>query len=256
MTGMKYIGVLLLVLPALTLRAESVYITDKLNIGLHENQAQDSPIVMVFPTGTQLELIRRENNRSYVRTAGGVTGWVDNLYLTAEAPARVRLDALTARNTALEQQLKSLQASGGGATSDANEYAKLTGEHAALQQQYRAEKLKVGELEVTIAELRKRLRQDPDTETLHQEIDSLRDANQALEVKLAKVQGGGGAAVVENAPVAADQPRNETLGGGFAVRLTWKVLLTSALAMVVIGLVAGVYLMDYLNRKRHGGFRV
>jgi len=42
MITVRCIAVVLLLLPVLTAMAESVYITDKLNIGLHEDQTLDS----------------------------------------------------------------------------------------------------------------------------------------------------------------------------------------------------------------------
>lgn len=253
----RQIVVMLLLFPVLAVQAESVYITDKLNIGLHEDKMLDSPISMVVPTGTQLEVLKREEKVSFVRTASGVSGWVDNSYLQTDAPASERVNSLTARNSTLEQQLKSLQAGGTASLADKNQNAKLSGDYASLQQQFRTEQLKVGELEVTIAELRKRLGQDNDTEALYREIDTLRETNKDLEIKLANAQtGSADRAEGGNAASAEATPSPSLVVAVNSISFTWKNLLIMILVLIVLGLVAGVYLMDYLGRKRHGGFRI
>ena len=247
MIGIRQIAVMLLLLSVLAVQAESVYITDKLNIGLHEDKILDSPISMVVPSGTQLEVLKREDKVSFVRTASGVSGWVDNSYLLTVAPASERINSLTARNATLEQQLKSLQAGGAASLTDTNQNPKLSGDYAALQQQYRTEQLKVGELEVTIAELRKRLGQDNDAEALYREIDTLRETNKDLEIKLANAQTGSAAEAT---------PSSSLVVATHSISFTWKNLLIMILVLIVLGLTAGIYLMDYLGRRRHGGFRI
>ena len=249
---------LLLLLPVLAVHAETVYITDKLNVGLHEDQALDSPISLVLPSGTGLEVIKREDKLSFVRTASGVNGWVDNSYLVAASPASEQLNTLTARNASLEQQLKSLQAGGTASSGSANDLAKLSGDYAALQQQFRSERLKVGELEVTLAELRKRLGQDSDSEALYREIDSLRETNKALEIKLAGAQPDAAAAGTEGSGVDMSQSASATgtSSNTHNIGFSWRNLLIMVLVLISIGLATGVYLMDYMNRRRHGGFRI
>ncbi|OGT87325.1 MAG: hypothetical protein A3G96_04480 [Gammaproteobacteria bacterium RIFCSPLOWO2_12_FULL_52_10] len=258
MIGTRQIGVILLLFPVLALHAETVYITDKLNIGLHEDQALDSPITMVLPSGTSLEVVKRENKLSFVRTTSGMSGWVDNSYLVADVPTSEQINALTASNASLEQQLKSLQPGGTATSGNANDLAKLSGEYAALQQQFRSERLKVGELEVTIAELRKRLGQDNDTEALYREIDTLRETNKDLEIKLANTPAGSAPdSTAVSGAVLTDVASSPGLSAAAnSISFSWRNLLFMVLILIIIGLAAGVYLMDYLNRRRHGGFRV
>ena len=248
----KYSCFILLAVLAQTVAAAPVYITDKLNIGVHEEKTLDSPIVAVLPSGTQLELVKREDNFSFVSDKQGHTGWVDNTYLLDQPPATEQLQALTAKNTALEQQLKSQQVSGNNPAADSGELAKLQSDYDALQQQFKSERLKAGELQVTIAELRKRQGQDSDTDALYQEIDSLKASNKDLQVKLANAldnpAAAGAATVTDTAPTVVGKDKSITV--------SWNNLVIIAAVLLLIGLAAGVYLMDFLNRRRHGGFRV
>lgn len=253
MTVRYGIAALLLLLPILTAQAEPGYITDKLKVGLHQDNLPDSPITQVLPSGTPVEVVKREDKASLVRTASGVTGWVDNSYLAAEAPASERLNTLSARNAVLEQQLKSLQSGGGAGSASGNDLAKLSGDYATLQQQYRSEQLKNGELEVTIAELRKRLGQDNNTEVLYKELDTLRATNKALEIKLAAAPGGAGTTAAVTAEATAPASLADTAGH---ISFSWKNLLILILVLLGLGLGGGIYMMDYFNRRKHGGFRI
>lgn len=244
MNKINYSCCILLTVLAHAVTAAPVYITDKLNVGLHEEKTLDSPIVAVLPSGTELELVKREDNFSFVSDKQGTTGWVDNSYLLDQPPATEQVQAL-------ERQLKSLQSSGRNTAADTAKLAKLKGDYDALQQQYKSERLKVGELQVTIAELKKQRGQDSDTDALYQEIDNLKAANKDLQVKLANAvdnPAGQAAAVTDDA--------GQATGNDNSFNLSRNNLLIIALILVGIGLAAGVFLMDYLNRRRHGGFRV
>ena len=62
--------------------ADTVYITDQFKIGLHEDKDPDSPIVQIVATGTRLEIIKQEQESSFVREPQGASGWIDNTYLS------------------------------------------------------------------------------------------------------------------------------------------------------------------------------
>ena len=91
---------------ALVANAAPVYVTDKISIGLHEDKTPESPIVKVVPSGTRLELIKQEDNLSFVSDASGITGWVDNSYISDAMPAREQLRQISTRNATLEAQLR------------------------------------------------------------------------------------------------------------------------------------------------------
>jgi len=242
----------MLALLAPVLTAAPVYITDKLNVGLHEEKTLDSPIVAVLPSGTELELVKREDNFSFVSDKNGTTGWVDNSYLLDQAPASERIKSLTARNNTLEQQLKTLQSRNNNSSGNTDNLAKLQSDYDDLQQQLNSERLKTGELQVTIAELRKRQGQNSDSDALYKEIDSLRETNKDLEVKLANALDSTAAVSDTDTSTAT----SSIVSNDKSIMFSWKSLAISSALILVIGLAAGIYLMDYLNRRRHGGFRI
>src|SRR5690606_14220547 len=87
---------LLLLLGAAAARAETLYVTDMLRLGLHRaSDTSDSPFTTLV-SGTALEVLERTTYYARVRTPDGTEGWVKATYLVAEPPARARLHELEA----------------------------------------------------------------------------------------------------------------------------------------------------------------
>lgn len=224
---------------------DTVYLTDKFQVGLHENKSLDSTIIKTIPSGTALELIKREKNFTFVRDSQGVSGWIDNSYLVSNPPAGAGTGELQAERDSLEKQLEEanrqithLQ----GSLSEAG--AK---DQSNLRQQLNSERIKTGELQIKVAELKKRLGENSDTESLYQQIEDLKEKNKTLEIQLTGAQN----------QAAASRPDKQPEGnpGGF-LKQDWKRSLLYILMYILIGAVLGVYIMDFYIRRRHGGFRV
>ena len=216
---------------ALPARAETVFVSGRVKAGLHEDKTLDSAITKLVASGTALEIIKREENLSFVRDPDGTSGWIDNSYLDADSPAPAgqlkeaieRGDVLERRLAEATQQIADLSAGrlvAAGTATESQRYETLKKQHADLDQQLKAERLNSGELQAQLAELKKR-----------------------LEVQLSgeAIQGGG-----------ADTGAEATAG----ITLPWSNFATGLAIALIAGLLAGIYLMDYLNRRRHGGFRV
>jgi SH3 domain protein len=241
--------------------SEVVYITDQLKAGLHEDKSLDSPIVKVVATGTRLDIVKREEQLSFVRDNSGTSGWINNQYLIARAPDTTDLKALQTRaddlekrlaefkdkNLALETELKS---QGKVLPKETLAYTALKTSHAELQQQFNAEKLKVGQLQIEITELRNRVGQDSNADNLYKKIKSLEEDRKKLEIQLAntldKYEPQSGAAFQNTGSFARD--------GGFSPGT--RNMIIYLLITLVLGILGGAYLMDLINRRRHGGFRI
>jgi SH3 domain protein len=213
--------------------ADYVYVTSQLRVGLHEEKGTDSAIVKVVPSGTRLELVKRDDAASYVRLSDGTAGWVDNSYLADQAPAAAdELNAAHDRESALQQQLDAAKKRVSDLEAAAQAPSTGGAQSSDLEQQLKSERLKNGELQVQVSQLRKRMGQDNSADALQKQIDALQQDKQRLESQLS---GSPGAA--------------SGLPG-------WRTAATALGVALLLGLFAGVYLMDYLNRRRHGGFRV
>lgn len=237
--------VLVLVLSVSTVASgETVFVTDQFQAGLHEDKSPDTPIIKTVPSGTALEIIKREKSFTYVRDTQGVSGWIDNSYLVKETPNGAELGKLKAEKESIGKKLE-----------DANQKITRLQENLAasgrqdpsdLQQQLNSERLKTGELQIEVAELKKRLGQDSNSEPLYQQIENLKEKNMTLEIQLAGAQQESGAA-------NSGGQREGTPG---LLKQDWKRTLLYVLIYILIGTVLGIYVMDYYNRRRHGGFRV
>jgi SH3 domain protein len=230
---------------------ERVWVTRDFKAGLHEEKAVDSAITTLVSSGTALEIIKREEPLSFVRTPDGVSGWIDNSYLVAAAPtdaaelkqARERADAMERRAAELQKQIAELESrpAGAGGGSDSSLYQALKKEYDNLDQSLKEERLRAGELQVQVSELRKRIGMNADNAALYDRIGELETKNKELEVALAGTP----------APSAG-----ATGTGSAVVRLGYRSLAAWLALLLVAGFGGGIYLMDYLNRRRHGGFRV
>jgi SH3 domain protein len=228
--------------------AETLYITDQIKAGLHEDKGTDSPIVKVIPTGTAVEVIKREDDVTFVREPGGASGWINNSYLVDRAPgspadqeAMARVATLQKQLNEARQQLRDLEAQAPTQPqADDKTLKDLRDENASLSQELKQEKLKSGELVVQMAELRKQVGVTKGNESLYQKITELSEQKKQLEVQLAKARDTTAADTAAPAPPAEG----------------WRRLIAYIVLALILGLVLGVYIMDTVNRRRHGGFRV
>ncbi|MGH8511944.1 MAG: TIGR04211 family SH3 domain-containing protein [Gammaproteobacteria bacterium] len=220
---------ILLTLESPHLFAEQAYVIDRLLIGIHKDKDLESEIIKVLPTGTKLEVLKREAGLAQIKGPEGITGWVDAGYLMPERPARVVADALDKQNKQLDAEIKKLKerlkrlwtASAGPATPNdpraeepdpqASETEKLQEQNAALTRSLEEQRLRTEE----------------------------------LQTRLAAVTAPSSGAT----PPSTD-PANEPFIAKFKLHLIF-----AALALV-LGAGWGFYLADYLQRRRHGGFRI
>jgi hypothetical protein len=98
-------------------RAETMYVAERMRIGLRVEVAETSPVVKTVETGTPLTVIDRLESFAHVRDPQGVEGWIEARYLTPDLPARLQLvklqeDLAKSRSQSAEAQaqLKKAQA--------------------------------------------------------------------------------------------------------------------------------------------------
>ena len=88
--------------------AETVYVTDILQLTMHEKQNSQGRLLRSLSSGTQLELLERSGYYAKVRTLDGLVGWTKAAFLVTDKPARSRLAELASHGEAL-----GLEADGG-----------------------------------------------------------------------------------------------------------------------------------------------
>lgn len=88
--------------------ADTAYVTDVLQLGLHQAQDTSDQPFRNLASGTELEILEQVPRFARVRTVDGEEGWVRSAYLVTEQPARHRVAELEAAVADLNARLVSL----------------------------------------------------------------------------------------------------------------------------------------------------
>jgi SH3 domain protein len=240
------------------LAAETTYVIDKLLVGVHQEKDLDSAIIKVLPTGTRLEVLRRDGELAYIEDPDRTRGWVDTAYLTVEQPAQLRIAELERKNGALQARIQALTQQPAAAAPGADNTAELrtadlrietlTKENTDLKGKLSDVRVRAEKLQTANTALRAEVRQTeipPDVrvaelERIRDELgDSLDDARKRITELEAQASKDDVAALL---PIVLE---------AYATTL-----LAIVAAIAVLAFIFGIYCMDFLIRKRHGGFRV
>jgi SH3 domain protein len=96
--------------------AETMYINDNLEVMIRGGKGVEFKILAIKKAHEPLEVLKTEDDYCYVRTEGGIEGWVLRRYLTRELPApmvitnlRTEIEKLKAEQAALTQEYQKLQ---------------------------------------------------------------------------------------------------------------------------------------------------
>ncbi len=102
--------VALLLLWSASAGAETVYVTDLLQLGIHRAPDTSDQPFRNLVSGTELEVLERAPSFARVRTPDGEEGWVRSAFLVTEQPARHRVAELEAAVAELNARLDSVAA--------------------------------------------------------------------------------------------------------------------------------------------------
>ena len=105
-TIIPIVACVLLCLPNVSWAQETLYVTDKLLLGLYAKPDTSSDSLATLVSGTPLQLLERGKYFTRVRTSDGVEGWVKSAYLVDDKPPRLMLDEAQAANASLTKQLQ------------------------------------------------------------------------------------------------------------------------------------------------------
>ena len=112
---MKYISLVVILSLGLTgvAFAETLYVSDRLEIQMRTGKGTQYRILRMLPSGTALEILEvdQENGYSRVRTPSGVEGWVLSRFLMQGRAARDRLADAEKKLARLELENRKLNAS-------------------------------------------------------------------------------------------------------------------------------------------------
>ena len=251
MTAARVVVALGLLMQAASVSADTAWVSDRLQAGLHEERDGASTVLVLLPTGTEVEVLEVDDGVAFVRTTSGTEGWVDAQYLSETRPAALLLaDAESARAQAdealaaasnriaeLEAQLSAVQEAAEQATADAGAAGPQV-QSSSFAAPVNSETLR--ELQ-RVAEENQRLRQQ------------LAESDAAAEMALERLQQVAAEPVVEPAlPVVAVTYDHYLL----ALRdwTPWQWLIVASTLLLFFSL--GLWSADTGVRRRHGGFRL
>lgn len=89
--------------------AETVFVGDNLRIGIRPEPGTHTAPVRVVGSGDRLEILEQRETYSRVRAEDGTSGWVRNIYISQEPPARLILDDIRTKLRETAQQLQQAQ---------------------------------------------------------------------------------------------------------------------------------------------------
>ena len=138
-----YTCICLVLLTSIRVHAETGYVTDEVKIGLHKEPSNESPIIKLVPSGTKLSIIERENDLIHVEEPEGVRGWVNSQNILNKKPGKSMIIELEAENLKLEKKIEVLE-----------KESKKSISNNVLEEQLNAERLKVGELQVELTDIK------------------------------------------------------------------------------------------------------
>jgi len=244
--------------------AEKRYVTDRILLGIHTESDETSAIIKSVPSGTELEVINAVEGFFEVKLNDGTTGWVSSGFIMESVPTTRKYDVLAHQYEETTQELdklkkdvekkdrelqvrrdqlsnanttiKELSKRNGGSVVADPEVAKNL--EAALQE---VEKLK---LKITELEQQSKSEVTFDQSKIVDELKDVKSKNELMQtridVALAHLKGER----------IATKEELESIRPKFPAWY-WGLLAI----ILLIGVIAGYFIMDYRFRSRHGGFR-
>ena len=222
-----YILAITTCITSMVVHAEVAYVTDKIKIGLHQEASNESPIIKLVPSGTKLNIIERENDLIYAEEPEGVRGWVNSQNILNSKPGRTKVIELETVNKELEKKILTLQ----------NESEKSIS-NEELEKKLNTERLKVGELQVELTNIKSKAGNIESNDKLLADINHLKNANKQLINQL------------ESSGIASDENGNQISSNNSSLKFM------SFMIIFIFGVIGGILILDFINRRRHGGFRV
>lgn len=243
--------------------AETLYVTDRILLGVHQDAAETSTVIATIPSGTAVEVLERGDDFIKIQLADGKQGWVSSGYLKPQKPATAELDAAYA-------QLKQAQ----------DTVKKLNDELNKKERESQVRQDEISNDKSTIKELQKKLKA-AGTTTAPSPSKEAEDQIQALQAQVKQLTEEKASLVSQSKTDSTLslrdlQNQNQQLQARIeaaAANLQGKQIPTASelaairpsfpvwywillFAIFIGGIAAGVGWVDYHHRKRHGGFRI
>ncbi|MDP6617060.1 MAG: hypothetical protein QF790_07855 [Gammaproteobacteria bacterium] len=105
-----FAGMVMISWPSTPLRAETMFVTDMLQLELYATAEMTGMPLRKLKSGDRLEILESSGRTAHVQLESGESGWVKSLYLQTDEPARTRINKLEDTNASLEKTVTKLRA--------------------------------------------------------------------------------------------------------------------------------------------------
>lgn len=257
-------------------QAQEMYITDRVILGVHQNADENSVLVDSLPSGSKVEILTTDADFSKVKLDSGVEGWIKTEFLIKEKPSLLKLGEVTSNLNVITKELKILKE-----------------RSVKRERDLQTREDQVANSKSTIKDLKKQLKQtqtaltnissgSATTTTISTENSAeLEYANSKIEELQKQIEELQNAAILEN--VEQDEPTKAQLNAEIK-KLLMRIKVAKAnlsgeeipspeelaaiqpqmprwywvllAVMVILGFILGILFIDYMHRKKHGGFRL
>lgn len=245
--------------------AEKRYVTDRILLGIHTEASETSALIKSVPSGTELEVIDTAEGFLKIKLDDGTEGWVSSGFVMQQIPSTRKYDVLAHQYEQTTQELDKLKINFAkkdreleirrdqlsNATTTIRELKKRKGGAVIvdpeMEKKLAASVQEVESLKLKLVELEKKPEPqlDIDEKQIFTELKEVKDQNDVMkkriDVALAHLNG-------ERIPTAEELA---------SIRPKFPLWYWTLLVIILlIGIVAGYFIMDYRFRRRHGGFRI
>ena len=244
-----------LVLPYVNAQESVHYISPRLQLGIHTQASMDSPITALISSGTSVKVVKAEKEFSEIIAEDGAHGWIKSKFLTQTKPADLRVKELEA---VLQSTKQKLAATVADYSSLKENQSTLASTPASTDDE--AINNKMAAYEETIKELKAELKawEQLDSQDKKAQQVQAEQINQHLKERLAKI-----AVIAMGEDVGLERIKTQAFSSSMIDHSSehpfLKLFKKDYLFNVMIGGICfflGIFLMDLINRRRHGGYRV
>jgi len=248
-------------------RAETLYVTDRILLGMHQEANETSPVIKTITSGTATVVLERNESFIKIKLTDGTEGWVSKNFLKKEKPATAALDVISVKLKKEQQNSKKLVdelaskereiqihrdelSNAKSSIKDLNNALKETGktpEPTGNPEDLTKALATIKTLEEKIAQLEQEKTEVASTSGNEAviELEKMQNQNKQFQVRIAAALANlSGETVPTAEELAAIRP---------SFPLWYWLLLV---ALLIAGIAGGVIWMDIVHRKKHGGFRL
>ena len=263
-------------------QAEEMYVTDRVILGVHQSAEENSLLIDSLPSGTKVEIVETEASFSRIKIETGVEGWIKTEFLIKEKPSILKLGDVTSKLETVSVELKKLKER---STKRDRDLQTREDQVANSKSTIKDLKKQLKQAQTALANANKTSSPANETTTTAaisaENSAELASANSQIETLQKQIEELQNAAILEN--VQQDEPTKAQLNGEIK-KLLMRIKVAQAnlngeeiptpeelasiqplmplwywvmlAMMVIIGFVFGTIFIDYMHRKKHGGFRL